>query len=943
MAKAMSTDHVHAARLFGREEPLRQVRMAVDSIARQGRALVIVGDPGVGKTALLEAAAGDASRRGLTMLSVRGTEEEAHLRFAALHRLLAPVLDLTAGLPARHRAALLRAFGLADGELAPDPFFVALAALELIADAAAGSPVVLTVDDLHWVDGASRDAIGFLGRRIEAEPAVLLLAARPAAAGLLAGDPGLAVLRLDGLDPAASRALLREHHPRLSPLDERRVLDAAAGNPLALLELPLALSRSGRASPAGTGRPRNLHPAAGSMPLTARLERSFADRVHELDPADRTVLLVAALQDSDFLTETFAAAAELTGDSRASVAIDAAAAAGLLSVTGDSFRFRHPLVRSAIAQVAPPARRAEVHRAFARTLSADPDRATWHRSLAADGPDEELAAALDAGADRAAAHGAPDLAETWLERAAELSLDDRRRGRRLLRAAELAFELGRHESVSELMARARNLELDPPDYARLAGLEGAFDDGVPGDEANITRLVAAAGRARDGGEPELAAYLLLGAAMPCYWGAASEPLIARVRAAADGLGLPEADPRVMMLGALTAPFERGALITAQLAEWIRQATPDPALASALGRAGFVVGDFDSGLAFASRAGEGLRQRGLVALLTQALVLRTFSALYLGRWDVTQVASDEAYRFAVETRQPVWAACAQLGLANVAGLRGDYDRARTLAAEVERTALTAGNRALLSGVQLSRGFAALGADRPEEAFTEFSRMMDPDDQAYQSPQCAWAADYYAEAAALSGRSGRAVAVLEQLEDLTSATTAPGVRRAMALAGAFLSDEEDHLELARELAPGAPPWYRARLDCACGSWLLGRQRIAEARPMLRSAHAVFDAMGATAWAGRASRELTGSGQRAEPQARYAWARLSPQELQIAQLATEGLSNREIGARLYLSHRTVGSHLNRIYPKLGVHSRGELRAVLADPPPSSGSPQPGRELSP
>jgi len=338
--------------------------------------------------------------------------------------------------------------------------------------------------------------------------------------------------------------------------------------------------------------------------------------------------------------------------------------------------------------------------------------------------------------------------------------------------------------------------------------------------------------------------------------------------------------------------------------------------------------------FASRACDGLRQLGLVALLTQALVLRTFSALYLGRWDITHVASDEAYRFAVETRQPVWAACAQLGQANVAGLRGDYDRARTLSAEVERTALAAGNRALLNGVQLSRGFAALGAGRPDEAFTEFSRMMDRTDQAYQSPQWAWAADYFAEAAALTGRADQAFAVLDQLEELIDHTTAPGVLRAMALSRAALADQEvaeRRLAEARELAPTAPPWYRARLELTYGSWLLDQRRIGPARDALRSAHATFDALGAGAWANRASQKLAESGQQAEPQARYAWAKLSPQELQVAQLAAEGLSNRDIGARLFLSHRTVGSHLNRVYPKLGVHTRTELGAVLSDAVPA------------
>jgi ATP/maltotriose-dependent transcriptional regulator MalT len=422
--------------------------------------------------------------------------------------------------------------------------------------------------------------------------------------------------------------------------------------------------------------------------------------------------------------------------------------------------------------------------------------------------------------------------------------------------------------------------------------------------------------------------------MWCYWGAAEEPLRGHVRAAIELLGLPAADPRVMVLHALIDPFDCGAVLVRQLAQWSGMDTTDPAVAGALGRAAYIVGDFDRSLVFARQACDGLREQGLIALLTQTLVLQMISALYLGRWDITHVASDEAYRFAVETRQPVWAACAQLGQADVAGLRGDYDRACALSGDVERIALETGNRSLLNGVQLARGLAALGAQHPAEAFTQLSRMMDRSDPAYQAPQCAWAADYLAEAAALSGHTGHAAAILDGLQDLAGDTTAPGVLRAMALSRAVLADDdaaEQRFAAARELAASASPWYRARLDRAYGSWLRRQQRIADAHEPLSSAQAAFGTLGATAWAQRASRELGASGQPAGSHVPGAWAKLSPQELQIAQLAAQGLSNREIGAQLYLSHRTVGAHLYRLFPKLGVRSRAQLRTALADSQPS------------
>jgi ATP/maltotriose-dependent transcriptional regulator MalT len=312
------------------------------------------------------------------------------------------------------------------------------------------------------------------------------------------------------------------------------------------------------------------------------------------------------------------------------------------------------------------------------------------------------------------------------------------------------------------------------------------------------------------------------------------------------------------------------------------------------------------------------------------VLQTFAALYLGRWETTHVAAEEAYAFAVETRQPVWAACAQLGRANLAGLRGEYDRAWSLSEDVEQYALDAGNRALLNGVRLSRGFAALGDERPAVAFTEFRRMMDPADPAYQAPQCSWAIDYLAEAAVLSGQAGEASAIVSGIEELAGGTTAPGVLRAMALACAVLADDdtaERRFAQAREHAAAAPPWYGARLDLAHGTWLRGQRRATQAREPLRAALDTFDSLGAAAWAARAQAELTASGQRAPRPGADGWAQLTATELQVARLAARGLSNREIGAQLYLSHRTVAAHLYRVFPKLGIRSRAELPVVLPD----------------
>ena len=915
-----------AVSLVGRDAELALIASAVDGAAERGGTVRIAGDPGVGKSALLRAGTELAVARGYTTLSVRAAEGEAHLTFAALHQLLRPLLGRIGELPAGHRAALMGAFGLAEpGAAADNPFFIALAALELIADAAAETPVFVGVDDLAWLDDASRDAVEFISRRITDEQIVMVTTCR------LNQPPessfGSLLLWLDPLGDPASRELLRQQARGLTAADETRVLEAAAGNPLALLELAKVVGQAEASS------------VFAPLPLTQRLERSFAIRLDDLARPARTALLIAALQDSDELAETRATLDALGGDHDAGVDLGTVTRLGLIIVEGGTFRFRHPLVRSAIIQTATAEERRSVHLALAAVLSADPDRAVWHRALAAPGPRESLAEELDAGAGRAAARGAPGLAEEWLRRAADLSEDDRRRGHRLLLAAELAFELGHHETVSALLGRARVLGLDPADYARLAGLEGAFDDGVPGDVDTISRLVAAAARARLGGDAGLAASLLLGASNSCYWGAAAEDLRSRVRAGIEALSLGRADPRVMALYSEIDPFARGTVLVDQLAQWASREVTDVALLGALARTGFIAGDFERGLSFAARASDSLRRQGRIALLTQTRVLEAFAALYLGRWDITLAAGDEAHRFGFETRQPLWAACGRLAQGNLAALRGDRAGALIIASEVEQEAAKSGNRALLNGVQLTRGLAALGHGRPGDAIDEFSRMVDPDDVAYQYPQCVWAADYLAEAASLSGRGDAALGPLRHLEELAGDTTASGVVRALAYARAVLAGEdraEALFDEAARLKVNASPWYCGRIDLAYGSWLRRRRRVAESRAPLESAQAVFDALGAAAWSARAVREIAATGRRARPREPDPWAKLSAQELQVVLLAAQGLTNREIGERLYLSHRTVGSHLYRAFPKLGVRSRSQLhRALDGKDPPAGNAP--------
>ncbi len=901
--------------LIGREPELAVIEEFVDRARQGGGTVRLWGDPGVGKSALLQAGMGFAVERGYTVLSVRAIQGEAHMAFSVLYEVLRPVLDRVDELPVGHRNALMSAFGLLEpGPATSDPFFIALAALELLADAAAESPVLVVVDDLVWVDSASQEAIDFISRRIADEQIVMLFACR------LSTPPestfGSMLLPVPPLGAEAARELLSKESPGLSPLDVSRVLEIAAGNPLALLELAKVVSQGGALS------------HFDSIPLTQRLERAFAVRLDRLSLSVRTALLVAALQDSSRLSETKQALSVLTGVDDAKVDLQGPVDLGMLTIEGDTFRFRHPLVQSAILQSANHDERRAIQHVWAVALREDPDREVWHRALAETRPNESLAMELAAGADRATARGAPGLAEQWMQRAAQLSEDEPKRGHRLLLAAELAFELGRHSAVGELVAEARTLALDRPDRARLAGLEGAFDDGIPGDAASIRALVEGANRARGHADEALAASLLLRACNACYWGAADADLRAVVKGGINTLSLDRDDPRVMVLYAEVDPFGEGTALTSQLAEWAANEVPSVLHLGLLGRTGFVVGDFESGLQFATRASEALRREGRVALLTHSLVLETFTSLYLGRWETTLSSCDEAHRFGVETHQPVWASCGLLGEGNLAGLRGDVPRAMAIAAQVEEEAVKTGNRALLNGVLLTRGFAALGDERPGHAFEEFRHMVNPTDVAYQSPQCAWVIDYLAEAAALSRREEEALEAFDHVSELVGDTTAPGVTRAIAYARALLADDTEAEPLfadAMRRKVNAAPWYCARIDLAYGSWLRRRRRIAECRRPLESALAVFDALGAMAWSTRSRQELAATGRRTPRHEPDGWSKLSAQELQVARLAAQGLTNREIGQRLYLSHRTVGSHLYRAFPKLGVRSRSQLHLAL------------------
>src|SRR6516162_11796693 len=463
--------------LLGRESELGVLDRLLDDIRARGGSLEVTGGPGVGKSALLGEAAARAADRGMLVLRVTGVQSEARLAFAGLHHLLRPVLGHLDRVPAPQRHAIQAAFGLSDGP-APDMFLTALAVLDLLAESAARAPVLVAADDAHWLDRPTRDVLAFVARRLEFEPVLLVTAVRDGYES--PPESGLPILRLEALREPAAAALLEARAPGLPEDVRARLLEEAAGNPLALVELPIAYGKLGKGVRVPTW-----------LPLTTRLERAFAARAFDLPADTRTALLVAALDDGPRLSEVLGAAALVVGAKVTVRVLDPAVSARLIEINGTDFRFRHPLMRAAIRQEASLSQRQTGHAALADVLRGQPERAVWHRAASLVGPHEKVACELEAAARHAQRRGGTAVAVSALQRAADLS-DVPHRAGRLLHAAELGFEVGRQDLVRGLLAEAETLGLASREQARLTWIRESFTDGIPGDATQARSLAAAA-------------------------------------------------------------------------------------------------------------------------------------------------------------------------------------------------------------------------------------------------------------------------------------------------------------------------------------------------------------------------------------------------------------------------------------------------------------------
>jgi DNA-binding CsgD family transcriptional regulator/Tfp pilus assembly protein PilF len=845
-----------------------------------------------------------------------GVQSEAHLPFAGLHQLLWPILQGVEALPVRHRAALQTAFGMTDAT-APDQFLIALATLELLAETAVRSPLLVVVDDAHWLDPPTAEVLAFVARRLESEPIVLLVAVREGHATPLQ-EAGLPELPLTGLAERPAGALLDAHAPGLPAQLRSRLLAQAEGNPLALVELPAAL----RAEPLPT------EPVLPALPpLTQRLEQAFAARMSELPAATHALLEVAAADDGEDLSEMLAALALLHPRYPPEKALQPAVEVRLVEVDEKTLRFRHPLVRSAIHQATDVTAWRAAHGALAQVLTGQPDRRAWHRAAASVGVDDAVASELEAAADRAQRRGAITVAVAALERAASLSGDPRRRSRRLLRAAELAVDLGRRDLVRRLLQEDAYLELGLAEQARLLWVQEMTDPQRP-PATGWAALIDGADRALGEADVQLALDLLWIAAQRCWWTEPGERARTAIVAAAGRVPVDDDDPRLLAILAYASPIEQASTVISQLTHWASRAGGDATTNRLLGNAAIVVGHLELATGFMAAAITDLRAQGRLGHLARVLVLYAWVSVHLGDWKVAMSAAEEGGRLAVETREPVWVAGTQVVKALLAGLRGEQEVADALAKEAEQIALPTGIRFILASVQGARGLAALSGGRHAEAHHQLRRLFDPADPAHHQISSLTAIGDLAEAAVHSGHRQEAAALLKELTPLAGRTPAPGVQLAMRHAAALLAEDQDaeqRFQAALDDDLTHRPLARGRLLLAYGAWLRRQRRVAESRAPLRAARDIFDALGAVSWGERARQELRAAGETSRRPAREAWDQLTPQELQVAQLAADGLSNREIGQQLFLSHRTVGSHLYRIFPKLGISSRAQLRGVL------------------
>ncbi|MFF4618432.1 helix-turn-helix transcriptional regulator [Nonomuraea jabiensis] len=985
--------------------------------ARAGRrgALLITGEAGIGKTVLLDHAA--AAAADLRVLRGAGMESEAELPFAGLRLLLCPYLDRLGALPGPQAAALRTAFGLDEGTVG-DRFLIGAATLSLLSELSGDGPLVCLIDDAQWFDRASLDALLFATRRLHADPIAMIFAAEsrdgdapPRQAGPCIGPaldsavvsfaataPGLDVLRLAALDQESATALLDAHARGLAGPLRERVLAASRGNPLAMIELattlnPLAVIELATTLNALQGDGR-LAPA---LPAAGHVQDVFQAQIAGLPAATRLLLLIAAADDAGSL-KVILRVGTLLGVSAAD--LEPAERARLVVLSdglspGGSVAFRHPLIRAAAYQVAPYARRVQVHEAFARTLDGeceyDADRRAWHLAAAAPRPDEEVAAELERAARRAGRRGGVTAMMRAFERAAQLSTDETRRAWRLIAAARAAYDATLPDHATELADQAtgltdRNAEPTDRDLKPIERSAGVAGRDLPLTDRNaeptdrdlkpIERSAGVAGRSSQSGERPARPFRDPLVAAEAAWIRAqveyerASPAVAAALALDGATSIAATDPEravsilteavwyardagdhdlVRQCAALLETVEPGAPVVAGLIGFRHLYDGRPAVgmppmrelagAARRGKAGGFVERLIAGFAgmlvaedeIATEVLESLvadvREQGAVGRLTYALEPLAIVQLLRGRFMDADAGVTEAVSLATDIGQDLQVVAMNAIAAWLAAVCGDEIACRSLAAGVLEHRTKHPTDAALASWAL--GLLHLAGGRFDDAAARLDEVCGGP---ARHDFLIRAVPDHVEAAVRAGLPEQAARPLPALSEWAEQTGRP---HAIALArrcAALLADEDTaagHFTSALELHERDPRRYdEARTRLAYGQWLHRHHHHTEAKDQLAAALAGFERLGARTWASRARAELSALGDRpsAHPRGLDPLARLTPQELQVVRLAAAGMSNREIATRLFLSPRTVGHHLDKAYPKLGVTRRVELARLVS-----------------
>jgi DNA-binding CsgD family transcriptional regulator len=900
-------------------------RAALDGLlqeARSGRSAVLVvrGEAGVGKSALLQRAAQEAS--GFRVAQIAGVESEMELPFAGLHQLCAPMLAKLDRLPVPQQRALRVALGLAAGD-PPDRFLVALGALTLLAEVADKRPLLCLVDDAQWLDGASRQVLGFVARRLLAESVALVFAVREPTA-----DPalvGLPELLLDGLDEAESRSLLATVIP--GRIDERvrdRLIAETRGNPLALLELPRGLSAAQLAG--GFGVPDVL-------PLSGRIEESFLRRLQELPQQTRLLLLVAAAEPLGDPALMWRAATQL---GVAGTALEPAVRTGLVDV-GAQVRFHHPLVRSAIYRSASDRDRQSVHAALgdATDGALEPDRRAWHRAQATPGPDEDVAAELEQSAGRAQARGGLAAAAAFLGRAADLTTDTPRRAERMLAAAQVNLQAGAFDAALGLLAAAQAGPLDELGRARadLLYAEVAFAQSR-GSDAPLLLLEAA--KTLETLDPRLCrdTYLDAWSAALFAGGLATTATLLDVsQAASNAPAAPApARPSDLLLDGFARVFTEGraAATPALQRASVAFAGTDVSVGEVLrwgwlATAGAVfVWDFDTCMATATRDVQVARELGALEVLAVAVNVLSQAVALSGDFPGAALLIAEA----LAVTEATGARVAPYGALVLAALRGQEGEAAKLIDATIKEATPGGQGTAVQYAHWANAVVMNGLCRYDEAMAAAIRASDDTPELFLS---AWSLSELVEAASRAESTELAEDALARLAERTQGSDADWALAIHARSSALLAEGADADALYREaidrLGRTRLRPERARARLIYGEWLRRAGRRVDAREQLRAAHEAFVAMGAEAFAERARHELLATGEKVRSRRDDTRDELTHQEEHIARLARDGLTNPEISAQLFISPRTVEWHLRKVFAKLGITSRKGLVEALPD----------------